>query len=258
MLARTAALDGRDVDRESGNRWPVVITCEHGGNRIPELYRDLFHGHQRQLESHRGYDPGALVMGKALAAAFAAPLVVSTVSRLLVDLNRSVGHPRLHCEAIRKTPAELRQRILKHYYQPYRAQAERLVRRAVADDGLVIHLSSHSFTPKLDGKVRDADIGLLYDPARQREGELCEHWKASLKTRAPDLTVRRNYPYAGKGDGLTAWFRRHLPPDAYVGIELEINQKHVFTAGRQWTAMRKAIIESLRGALANRSAGLCR
>jgi len=254
MLAWTVALDGRDVDGESGNRWPIVITCEHGGNRIPVLYRGLFHGHQRQLESHRGYDPGALVMGRALAA----PLLVSTVSRLLVDLNRSVGHPRLHGEAIRKAPAEVRRRILKRYYQPYRAQAERLVRRAVADDGLVIHLSSHSFTPKLDGKVRNADIGLLYDPARQREGELCERWKASLRTCAPDLTVRRNYPYAGKGDGLTTWFRRHLPPDAYVGIELEINQKHVFTAGRQWTAMRKVIIESLRGALANRSAGLCR
>jgi predicted N-formylglutamate amidohydrolase len=121
--------------------------------------------------------------------------------------------------------------MLKHYYQPYRAQAERLVRQAIADDRLVIHLSSHSFTPELDGKVRDSDIGLLYDPARQ--GDLCERWKASLKTCVQDLTVRRNYPYAGKGDGLTAWFRRHLPPCAYVGIELEVNQKHVFTAGRQ-------------------------
>ena len=237
MLARTTALVGRDADGESGKRWPIVITCEHGGNRIPLMYRGLFRGQRRQLESHRGYDPGALVMARALATAFAAPLVASTVSRLLVDLNRSVGHPRLHIEAIRKAPAEVRQRILKDYYQPYRAQAERVVKRAVADDGFVIHLSSHSFTPELDGKVRNADIGLLYDPVRKSEGELCERWKASLKTCAPDLTVRRNYPYAGKGDGLTLWFRRHLPTDAYGGIELEVNQKHVFTAGPQWTAM---------------------
>ncbi len=83
----------------------LVITCEHGRNRIP-VYRDLFHGHQGLLESHRGYDSGALVMGRALAAAFAAPLVASTVSRLLVDLNRSVGHTRLHSEATRKALAE--------------------------------------------------------------------------------------------------------------------------------------------------------
>jgi predicted N-formylglutamate amidohydrolase len=150
----------------------------------------------------------------------------------------------------------VRQRILKHYYQPYRAQAERFVRQAIADHGLVIHLSSHSFTPELDGKIRDADIGLLYDPARPGEADLCERWKASLEDCAPHLTVRRNYPYAGKGDGLTGWFRQRLPPGAYVGIELEVNQKHVVRAGRHWTAMRKVIVESLCRALASRCAGI--
>jgi predicted N-formylglutamate amidohydrolase len=79
---------------------------------------------------------------------------------------------------------------------------------------------------------------------------LCERWKASLDACAPDLTVRRNYPYAGKNDGLTTWFRRHLPPGAYVGIELEVNQKHIARADRHWTAMREVIVESLRRVLA--------
>ena len=78
----------------------------------------------------------------------------------------------------------MRQRILKHY-EPYRAQAERLLRRTVADDVPVIHFSSHSFTPELDGKVRKADIGLIYVPARQRGRDLCVRWKATLKTFAP-------------------------------------------------------------------------
>jgi predicted N-formylglutamate amidohydrolase len=256
MLSETAAMDGRAADCGGLASAGLVITCEHGGNRIPTPHRDLFHAHQALLDSHRGYDPGALIMARALARAFAAPLVTSTVSRLLVDLNRSLGHPRLHSEATRKAPVEVRQRILKHYYQPYRAQAERFVRQAIVDHGLVIHLSSHSFTPELDGKVRDADIGLLYDPARPGEADLCERWKTFLKVCAPDLTVRRNYPYAGKDDGLTAWFRRRLPPGAYVGIELEINQEHVVGAGRHWTAMRKVIVESLCRALARRRAGI--
>jgi predicted N-formylglutamate amidohydrolase len=247
-------MEERASDRGGPACDAFVITCEHGGNRIPAPYRDLFLAQQALLDSHRGYDPGALTMARALATAFAAPLVASTVSRLLVDLNRSVGHPRLHCEAIRKAPAKLRQRILEHYYRPYRAQAEHLVRQAIADHGRVIHLSSHSFTPELDGKVRGADIGLLYDPARAGEADLCQRWKASLKACAPALAVRRNYPYAGKGDGLTAWFRRHLPPGAYVGIELEVNQKHVVRAGRHWTALREVIVESLRRALASRCA----
>jgi predicted N-formylglutamate amidohydrolase len=235
----------------------LVITCEHGGHGIPAPYRELFTAHQALLESHRGYDPGALVMARALATAFEAPLVTATVSRLLVDLNRSIGHPRLHLETIRKEAPEVRQRILHRHYQPYRAQAERLVMQAVAEHGRVIHISSHSFTPELDGKVRDADIGLLYDPARPGEIELCERWKAAFKACAPELIVRRNYPYAGKGDGLTAWFRRHLSPLAYVGVELEINQKHVAAGGRQWSALRKVIVESLRRTLATPGAGIC-
>ena len=35
----------------------LVITCEHGGNRIPAPYRDLFHAHQALLDSHRGMIP---------------------------------------------------------------------------------------------------------------------------------------------------------------------------------------------------------
>jgi predicted N-formylglutamate amidohydrolase len=231
-----------------------VITCEHGGNRIPAPYRKLFRGQGPLLETHRGYDPGALVMAKALAAALHAPLVSATVSRLLVDLNRSVGHPRLHFETVVPEPAALRERILNEHYEPYRRQAERAVRKAIADHGRVIHISSHSFTPELDGEVRNADIGLLYDPARPGEVALCERWRKSLKICAPDMAVRRNYPYAGKGDGLTTWLRRRLPPRAYVGIELEINQKHVFTGGRQWAALRRAIVESLRSALDGRGA----
>jgi predicted N-formylglutamate amidohydrolase len=248
-VLETAAIDERSTGCGGHS---FVITCEHGGNRIPSLYRNLFHAHQSLLDSHRGFDPGALIMARALATAFAAPLVASTLSRLLVDLNRSVGHPSLHFEAIRNAPAEVRQRIVKRYYQPYRAQAERLVRQAIADHGHVLHLSSHSFTPELDGKVRNADIGLLYDPARPGEAELCERWKAALKACAPNLRVRRNYPYAGKGDGLTAWFRQQLPPGAYVGIELEFNQKHIIRAGHDWTELRKIIVESMFRVLASR------
>ncbi|TYC59976.1 N-formylglutamate amidohydrolase [Zoogloea oleivorans] len=228
----------------------LVITCEHGGNLIPAAYAELFEDLQALLETHRGYDPGALAMAEMLATAFDAPLLSSTVSRLLVDLNRSVGNQSLHGAAVRTLSAATRQDILSRHYLPYRAQAEALVRQAVAEYGAVIHLSSHSFTPELDGQLRRADVGLLYDPRRSGEVDLCARWKASLQACTPGLVVRRNYPYAGKGDGLTRWFRRHLPPDAYVGIELEINQKHVFEGGRPWAALRKVIVESLRQALA--------
>jgi len=238
-------ITGMDGCTATCNGHSLVITCEHGDNRIPGRYRDFFIANQALLDSHRGFDPGALSLAKDLAAPFAAPLIFSTVSRLLVDLNRSVGHPHLHHKVIRKQPTELRDSLLKHYYLPYRTQVEHLVRQTIADQGLVIHISVHSFTPELDGKVRHADIGLLYDPARPYEVALCEQWKLALKNCAPELHVRRNYPYQGKGDGLTSWFRQRLPPKTYMGIELEVNQKHIFKAGRHWPVLRKVIVKSL-------------
>lgn len=232
----------------------LIITCEHGGNGIPAPYGHLFFSHRALLDSHRGYDAGALLVATELATRLGAPMVASTVSRLLIDLNRSVGHPRLYSEATRTAPAEVRERIQARYYRPYRAQVENLLRRAIQGGNQAIHISSHSFTSELNGKVRAADIGLLYHPDRRGEMELCKHWKTSLRKRAPELRVRRNYPYAGKGDGLTAYFRLRFPAEAYVGIELEINQKHVLSADRDWSALREVILASLRDTLASRLA----
>jgi predicted N-formylglutamate amidohydrolase len=225
-----------------------VITCEHGGNRIPAPYRRLFRGRRALLATHRGYDPGALAMARALAREFAAPLVSSTVSRLLVDLNRSVSQRSVFSEATRAAPAELRAAILDRHYRPYRERVERLVARSVARGRRVIHVSSHSFTPELDGEVRNADVGLLYDPARRTERVLCAHWKEALAARAPALRVRRNYPYTGKSDGLTSYLRRRFPQARYVGIELEMNQAIVFAGGARWRALRGTLIETLRTA----------
>ena len=227
-----------------------LVTCEHGGNRVPAPYRRLFRDRQSALDSHRGYDPGALAMAKALADALAAPLVTSTVSRLVIDLNRSIGHPQLWSPATRGAPRELRTRIVERHYSPYRAEVERLVRRSVSRGRRVIHVSSHSFTPVLNGKIRHADVGLLYDPARRGEAGLCARWKASLAAIAPQVRVRRNYPYAGKGDGVTSALRLAFPARAYLGVELEVNQNLVFAAGRRWIALRGALIESFRAACA--------
>jgi predicted N-formylglutamate amidohydrolase len=227
-----------------------LITCEHGGNRIPAAYGSLFAGQSAWLDSHRGYDPGALTMAKALATALGAPLVAATTSRLVIDLNRSIGNARLFSAATRGEPAAVRAAIVAQCYGPYRGEVERLVRNAVLRGRRVIHISSHSFTPVLDGKARTADVGLLYDPGRRGEAALCARWKAALAVVAPALRVRRNYPYAGKGDGLTSYLRQRFPRSAYVGIELEINQGIVFAAGRRWSSLRRVLIDSLRAACA--------
>lgn len=222
-----------------------VISCEHGGNRIPAQYRYLFYGFEVLLNSHRGYDWGALHMARELALALNAPLFVSTISRLLVDLNRSIGHPQLFSEITKPVSAGIRREIMMHYYLPYRTQVEQAIAEAISGGDRVIHIASHSFTPVFNGQVRHVDIGLLYDPSRAAEREFCCRWQASLKAKAPELTIRRNYPYAGKADGLTSYLRRQFPAEAYIGIELEINQKHVASGGQRWQALRRLVLETL-------------
>lgn len=227
----------------------LIITCEHGGNRIPPAFRALFTHQQALLDSHRGYDAGALLMANTFATAFHAPLLFSTTSRLLVDLNRTARHPKLHVEAVRRLPAAERTAIIERHHRPYHAKAERLAARAIGVTGLAIHVSCHSFTPVLDDTVRDVDIGLLYDPASPAETTLCKRWQTALQQCAPTLKVRRNNPYRGTNDGLTTWLRTRLPAGGYIGIELEINQRHVFGDAARWSALRQALVSSLRQVL---------
>ena len=54
-------------------------------------------------------------MARDLARAFGAPLFSSTISRLLVDLNRSIGHRALYSAATRNLSRAEHARILARY-----------------------------------------------------------------------------------------------------------------------------------------------
>jgi hypothetical protein len=113
----------------------------------------------------------------------------------------------------------------------------------------VIHISSHSFAADLDGRVRGADVRLLYHPGQRGEPELCPLEGIACGIRSGTSRTPQ-HPYAGKGGGLTSHLRSRFAPCNYVGIELEINQGIVFAAGRRWTALRRMPIDSLRTACA--------
>jgi predicted N-formylglutamate amidohydrolase len=196
----------------------VLITCEHGGRRIPRAHRGLFRGAGATLRSHRGWDPGALTLARRLAEAVHAPLIFSTTSRLLVELNRSIGQPQLFSEFTRDLAPAQREEILARHYLPYRASVERIVRGGVGAGERVLHLSVHSFVPRLGDEVRTVQVGLLFDPARPAERDLCRWWLERIAARG--LEARANEPYLGTDDGLTTALR---PISAdYAGVELEV------------------------------------
>lgn len=227
----------------------ILITCEHGGNRVPSRYKPLFHRRRSLLSSHRGWDPGSLPLARTLSRHLGAPLVASTTTRLLVDLNRSPGHPRLFSEITRDLPAEERRWIMEHYYVPYRSAVEARIAEVLDSGHRVWHISTHSFTHILGDEERLADVGLLYDSSRQRERDLCLAWQSALESLEPRLQVRRNYPYRGAADGFTTYLRRRFPEDRYAGIELEVNQRRALLGGRRWALLRRHLADSLADSL---------
>jgi predicted N-formylglutamate amidohydrolase len=217
----------------------LLFTCEHGGARVPRRYQRLFRSAAAQaaLQSHRGSDHGALSLARSLARDLGAPLFSSTVTRLLVDLNRSVGHPQLYSELSKALDSAEREHLLERYYFPHRERVESWIARRAASGSQVLHIGVHSFVPRIDGHTRRADIGLLYDPARLPEKRLCARWKTALEQIDPGLRVRRNYPYSGKADGLVTHLRRVFSSRQYLGIEIEANQALLATVpGRRRAA----------------------
>ena len=231
-----SARRARDGDR-------LVLTCEHGGRRVPRAYAHLFRAAARDLASHRGWDPGALEVARGLARHLRTPLHAVTWSRLLVDANRAPTNRRIWSEFTAGLPAEERERILARYWRPHRRAVETAVRALVARGQRVVHVAVHSFTPVLGGEPRDADVGLLYDARRAGEKALCARWQRILLDLDPTLRVRRNYPYRGAADGLPTWLRRRFPVRSYAGVELELGQ--ALLAGRRRAQVAGLLATSL-------------
>jgi len=230
------------VSARAADRATLVLTCEHGGKRIPRAYAPLFRGADDVLASHRGWDPGALPLARTLARRLRRPLHAVTWSRLLVEANRAPHNPKIWSRFTKGLPRAERERILERFWRPHRTEVEEAV-AAAARKGRVVHVAVHSFTPELDGKVRNAEIGLLYDSRRKREAALCRRWAKILQRLDPSLRVRLNYPYSGMSDGLTTWLRKRHPETRYLGVEIEINQALVGALG--WPALQRRLSDSL-------------
>jgi len=228
----------------------LVISCEHAGNEVPPDYAAHFEGFGPLLQSHRGWDPGAHELALQMGAAFGVPVYASTTTRLLVDLNRSIGHRQLYSEVSRPlTPAQ-RKAIVARHYRPHRDAVEGEVARLIASGRRVLHIASHSFTPTLQGVDRNTDVAWLYDPRSPGELGFARDWLRALRQRAPTLRLRRNHPYQGREDGLNSCLRRRHGMTDYLGVELEVNHAYSLQGGPAWTQLKSDLLASLAACLA--------
>ena len=223
-------------------RW--LFTCEHGGHAVPDEYARLFDGAEDVLASHRGWDAGALGVFESVAPRLGDAAFAATTTRLLIDANRSLHHARVFSEFTRPLPAALRADIAARWWRPWREAVAGTIAAWLESGHPVRHFSVHSFTPVLGGQIRNADIGLLYDPARAAERAFSLRWQALLEQRG--WRVRLNYPYRGTADGHTTALRRQFP-QGYAGIELELNQALFTGQVEALCADLEATLRQLRG-----------
>lgn len=211
----------------------LILTCEHASNQLPAAFKKAVP--TEVLKTHRAYDIGAQAVFRKLVR-FAKPefCCEAKFSRLFVDLNRTITNKSAFSDYYKvlenrdKAAAEKAKVQATAYWKEYREKIESFVAAAIRSAGnkgaTIVHLGIHSFTPVLNGKVRNTDIGILYDPARPQERAYAQVIKDEIKRLYPAMKVRFNYPYKGTSDGLTTTVRKKFGP-RYVGIEIEINQK---------------------------------
>ena len=211
-----------------------ILTCEHSSELIPSEYSSVFH---RELwEEHQIHDIGALELSVFMADKLDWPLHLAEVSRLIIDLNRSRNHPKVSL-LTKDSKKALLPTLVSKYHEPFRKK----VRNFIKSRQRVLHIGVHSFTRNFEGKIRDADIGILYDPSSSEEKKFSQEWIAEL--RKSNFKVKANYPYKGSSDGHTTELRSAFPSHKYIGIELEVCND--ILSGERRSELYKVIIKSL-------------
>lgn len=202
----------------------ILITCEHASNAVPGAYEKIFQD-MAILETHQGWDPGALEIAKEFGSFLELPVHTYDYTRLLIEVNRSLDHPNLFSQWSNALYEIDKTHLIEHFYLPYRQKIESEIAKMVESGKVVLHLSVHTFTPDFFGEKREVEVGLLFDESRVHETEFCTEWHKQILKIMPELDARFNEPYKGADDGFTTYLRTKFPDGTYLGLELEVSQK---------------------------------
>ncbi|MEK9722567.1 MAG: N-formylglutamate amidohydrolase [Rhodospirillaceae bacterium] len=206
---------------------PMLLVCDHASREIPHRLGHLGLA-DGVFDRHIAYDIGAKGVAMRLAAHLDAPLVVAGFSRLVIDVNRPIGHPDSIVEEIDATPipgnqgldeAAKRQRITE-LFEPYHDAVHRALGRIWDKHGMAPALFSvHSFSPGYGATPRPWDIGVLWNRDPRIAVPLME------KLEALGLNVGDNEPYSGHHLAYT--IDMHGGSAGLANCVIEINQDQV-------------------------------
>lgn len=226
------------------NKLPVVISCEHAGNKVPAAYQHLFAGDPEVLHTHKGWDIGALPIARYLSLVLEVPLFYEETSRLLIEMNRSLDNPFLFSKYSQGLSEAQRQLLIEDVYTPYRRQVIDALELVMLSGQTALHFSVHTFTQMLGNEIRTTDIGILFDPERSRERRFAHEVRGYLAQKLPDMQIDFNLPYLGTEDGFTTFLRKVYPLESYCGIEIEVNQQ--YAGGSRLPEIKRLLSEAIR------------
>lgn len=223
------------------NRSPYIVVCEHAGNAIPQRLARLGLSDD-VIDSHAGWDIGALALARSLANALNGALVYQRFSRLVYDCNRppeaSDAMPaRSEVYSITAnatlSPGERRQRI-EALYLPFHAAIESEIEDAQTCGAEPIIVTIHSFTRIYNGERRDVDLGILAD----RDTRLADRLMQAADPLKAEFRVHRDQPY-GPADGVTHTLKLHAVTRGFPNVMFEVANDLVRdSAGQQAWARR--------------------
>jgi predicted N-formylglutamate amidohydrolase len=208
---------------------PFVIAVDHASNRIPERWGDLGLEPAERVR-HIAWDPGALGVAMELSAALDAPIVHSTVSRLVIDCNRDTDAPDLVPKVSELTAIpgnasvsadDLQWRIAT-VHVPFHGAIDDLLDRRAADDAETILVCLHSFTPTYKGVERPWPIGLIHG----RDAAYTSALREALSADAPGLNIGWNEPYSAL-NGVTYTLEHHGDARGLTATMIEIRQNEI-------------------------------
>jgi predicted N-formylglutamate amidohydrolase len=205
----------------------LVLSCEHAGVRVPSRYKKLFKSRQWLLKTHRGSDPGAYDIAKALSRSLGLRLFANTYTRLLVDVNRTLDQETLFSTVTEGLSEAEKKKVLSQFYWPYRLGLSRYIRKVLKTSD-VLHVSIHSFTPKMKGVSRSCEIGILFKKSDRRAALYAHALQKRIWEENPKLKVRLNYPYDAEAGGISSAISEDLGlklSKSYSAIYIEVNQK---------------------------------
>jgi len=228
---RTGGMNEAVAVENAEGAGPIVLVCDHASNFFPPPYDTSLNVSEADKSAHIAWDPGALGVARGLSRALDAPLVFTTVSRLIIDCNREESRADL-IPCLSETteiagnrdlsPEEKSFRIgLAH--RPFHAAIDRVLNERKERGLQSAVVSIHSFTPVYKGQSRPWEIGLIYETDRR----LADPVLADLAALG-DLTVGDNEPYS-PADGVYYTIRRHGEDRQLPCLMIEIRNDEITT-----------------------------